>query len=112
MIEEFQLLRELVIRELYRDPPHGGRRPLSLPETLRLNRALDQAVTHGSIGHTDALFYNLLERDAGGAPPSMSIAAEAESQLQQIRAELLEIVGRASPAEEPGRMPQEDPHGG
>jgi hypothetical protein len=100
VIEEFLLLRELVIRELYKDPPHGGRRPLSLPETLRLNRALDQAVTYASIGHTDALFYNLLERDAGVAPPPTPIAAEAESQLQQIRHELLEILGEAEAAQD------------
>jgi hypothetical protein len=93
VIEEFHVLRELVIRELYKYPPHGGRRPLSLPETLRLNRALDRAVTHASVGHTDAMFYDLLERDgAAPAPTNGSMTHEAEAQLALIGEELERIL--------------------
>ena len=60
-IEEVHLLRELVIRDLYKEPPMGGTVPLSLREVLRLNRALDRAVTHASVGHTDALFFEFFE---------------------------------------------------
>ena len=68
VIEEFQLLRELVIRDLYKDPPMGGRLPLSLREVLRLNRGIDRGVTHASVGHTDALFFQFFEGE--GAAPS------------------------------------------
>ena len=88
VIEELQVLRELVIRELYRDPPMGGQVPLSLREILQLNRAIDRAVTHGSVGHTDALFFELFEKGEARDPvPPATLAEEVRQQLGAIRAE-------------------------
>lgn len=88
VIEEFHLLRELVIRDLYRDPPLDGRLPLSLREILRLSRALDRAVTHASVGHTDAMFFQFFEVDRDSDLPAPDIAAEACAQLDLIHEEL------------------------
>ncbi len=94
VIEELQVLRELVIRELYRDPPMGGQVPLSLREILQLNRAIDRAVTHGSVGHTDALFFQLFEKGEREDPmPPMDLADEVLQQLGVIRSEFESTVG-------------------
>ncbi len=104
VIEELQVLRELVIRELYRDPPMGGRVPLSLREILQLNRAIDRAVTHGSIGHTDALFFQLFEKgETRESVPAETLAEEVQRQIEMIRSELVATTGRndAAPATAP-----------
>jgi hypothetical protein len=94
VIEELQVLRELVIRELYRDPPMGGQVPISLREILQLNRAIDVAVTHGSVGHTDALFFQLFEDGEPQDPVSpMNLADEVQQQLSVIRAEFESTIG-------------------
>ena len=94
VIEELQVLRELVIRELYRDPPMGGQVPLSLREILHLNRAIDRAVTHGSVGHTDALFFELFEQGERQDPvPPSALAEEVRKQLGALRAEFEAMVG-------------------
>lgn len=99
VIEEFHILRELVIRELYRDPPLGGRVPLSLREVLWLNRAIDGGVTHASVGHTDAMFFQFFERDGDArAMTGSALAREAAEQLDVIGGELLAIVGSVAPA--------------
>ncbi len=98
-IEEIHALRELVIRDLYRDPPLGGTMPLSLREVLRLNRALDRTVTFTSIGHTDALFFEFFEPDVTSAVlRGEDVAAEAEEQLVSIRAEVREVLEHAAGA--------------
>ena len=91
-IEEVHLLREFVIRDLYRDPPMGGAVPLSLREVLRLNRALDRAVTHASVGHTDALFFEFFEAEGAALLPGNDIAAEVSEQLGAIGHEVHLIV--------------------
>jgi hypothetical protein len=94
VIEEFQILREVVIRLLYQDPPLGGRAPVSLREILRLNRTIDMGVTHASVGHTDALFFSLFEGSGiPDAPPTAEVVEELQQQLQGIRAELRDILG-------------------
>jgi hypothetical protein len=99
VIEEFHILRELVIRDLYRDPPLDGRLPLSLREILRLNRALDRGVTHASVGHTDAMFFQFFEAaGAAGARGDAGIAEEAEAQLGAIRDEFQEVCAHAATA--------------
>lgn len=101
VIEEFHLLRELVIRDLYRDPPLDGKVPLALREVLRLSRALDRAVTHASVGHTDAMFFEFFEADRDSqAPGEVGIAAEATSQLDLIHEELCLILSHAPGASE------------
>lgn len=99
VIEEFQVLRELVIRDLYRDPPLGGRVPLSLRDILRLNRAIDRGVTHASVGHTDTLFFQFFE--AEGQPLALApdeVAREVETQLEVILGEMRVVVEWASAA--------------
>ena len=88
VIEELQVLRELVIRELYRDPPMGRQGPLSLREILQLNRAIDRAVTHSSVGHTDTLFFQLFEKEEPEDPMSPTdLTDEVVKQLRVIRSE-------------------------
>jgi hypothetical protein len=94
VIEELNALRELVIRDLYRDPPAGGTVRLSLREILRLNRALDRAVSHGSVGHTDALFFEFFgPEEVDSRPPARDTLHEAHTQLEEISAEVVEILG-------------------
>jgi hypothetical protein len=94
-VEEFQILREAVIRLLYQDPPLGGRVPLSLREVLRLNRAIDRGVTHASVGHTDALFFSLFEGSGiPDVPPAEELVVEVRAQLEVIRTELRSRLGR------------------
>jgi hypothetical protein len=86
VIEEFQILRALMIGDLYRDPLVG---------------IIDRGVTHASVGHTDAMFFQLLEdTDAPIGLPADQIAREAEAQLALIREEF-ESIGVA------GEMPPE-----
>jgi hypothetical protein len=95
VVEEFQLLREALIRLLYQDPPLGGRVPLSLREVLRLNRAIDRGVTHASVGHTDALFFSLFEGSGiPESPPADELVEEVQDQLEAIRGELRSRLGR------------------
>lgn len=93
-IEELHILRELVIRELYRNPPGNCSVPLSLREFLRLSRSLDRAVTHTSVGHTDALFFEFFEGDGSQAAvlSGDDVAGEARAQLDEIRDELRQIL--------------------
>jgi hypothetical protein len=103
VIEEFQLLREAVIRLLYQEPPLAGRVPISLRDVLRLNRAIDRGVTHASVGHTDALFFALFEGSGiPDVPPTAELRAEIQSQLDMLRSELAEAVrppdGMVSPS--------------
>jgi len=91
VIEEFQILRDLLIRTLFRDPPPQG--PLSLRDTLRMNRIVDKGVTHASVGHTDAMFFQFFESDVAVATSPDDIIGEAEIQLDLVEVELARIVG-------------------
>lgn len=96
-IEELHVLRELIIRELYRDPPGQCDAPLMLREFLRLNRSLDRAVTHVSVGHTDALFFQFFEGDGITSPAlaAEAFGAEAEEQLDDIASDVADILRQA-----------------
>lgn len=95
VIEEFQILRDLLIRTIFRDPPREG--PLSLRDILRLNRIVDSGVTYASVGHTDALFFQYLEaQDAPAHASPEEIIDEADRQLALIEDELEQIVGDAA----------------
>lgn len=95
VIEEFQGLRESLIRHLYDHPPEGGRAELGLRETLRLNRIVDQGVTQASVGHTDALFFALIE--GSGVPVAITpqMLAELEEQLESIEGQHASALGRS-----------------
>lgn len=99
VIEEFQVLRELVIRDLYRDPPLGGRLPLSLREILRLNRGIDRGVTHASVGHTDALFFQFFESDGGVVETGEGLLPEVLEQLGVLSEEVDQVIERAGAGE-------------
>jgi hypothetical protein len=101
-IEEFQILRELVIRDLYRDPPLGGRMPLSLREILRLNRGIDRGVTHASVGHTDAMFFQFFESDGVGQAAGEDLIDEVREQIRVNAEELEAVVGHARALEYAG----------
>jgi hypothetical protein len=91
VIEEFQILRYVLVRQLYREPPPEG--PISLRDTLRLNRIVDRGIVHASVGHTDALFFQFFEaqeRPIENSPGD--IVREAESQLALVERELAQIV--------------------
>lgn len=87
VIEEFQVLRESLIRLLYADPPWGGRVRVALREILTLNRFVDRGVTHASIGHTDSLFFAHFQ--GTGVPERLTpgLVDEVREQLAAIRAE-------------------------
>ncbi|TVR64426.1 MAG: hypothetical protein EA422_06790 [Gemmatimonadales bacterium] len=88
-VEEIQLLREVILRFLFRDPPGEGRaKGLGLRELLHLSRLVDQLVTHTSIGHTDTLFFKLFQGHGVPASTSQQTRAEVRDQLMEIREEL------------------------
>lgn len=89
VVEEMQILREVVLRFLYRDPPRENGGGLALRELLRLNRIVDRVVTHANVGHIDALFFNLLHGSGGGAGvPGRETIEELHAEMQRIRDEL------------------------
>jgi len=90
-VEETQILREGILRLLYQDPPRAPSGRMGLREVLRLNRAVDQLVTHASVGHTDALFFALFQ--GSGVPERLGDDAryEIRAQLEAVRAELAEV---------------------
>jgi len=94
VIEEFQIVRTLIIRDLYQDPLVGG--APTLREALRLNGLVDRGVTHASVGHTDAMFFQLLEdTDAPIGMTADQIVREADTQLALIREEFESVAGPA-----------------
>jgi hypothetical protein len=91
-VEEFQILREVLIRELYADPPAGGQIPLALRDVLRLNRLIDRGVTQVSVGHADVLFFALFQ--GSGVPEKLSaeVRQEITSQLESIGEEFRAVM--------------------
>lgn len=96
VIEEMQLLREVLIRVLYADPPGNGSREdvsLSLREALRLTRIVDRGVTHASVGHTDVLFFTLFHGNGVARTLDDELVQEVRNQLGQLEAERDELMG-------------------
>lgn len=91
-VEEFQILREVLIRALYAEPPGGGA-PIPLRDLIRLNRGIDRGVTQVSVGHADVLFFALFQ--GSGAPEHLSpeVLAEVEDQLAGIASEFSAVMG-------------------
>ncbi len=79
IVEEFQIIREAIIRNVYSEPPFGGAAPLSLRDVLRLNRLIDRGVAQASVGHTDALFFAFFQ----GSGVSKSLSSEAVDELDE-----------------------------
>lgn len=97
VIEEFQVLRDVLIRLLYTDPPASEGARVSLRDLLRVNRVVDRGVTQASVGHTDALFFTLFQ--GSGVPESLDedLVEEIHAQLDQIEEDLHALSGRGHP---------------
>jgi hypothetical protein len=92
VIEEFQVLRGSLIRLLLSDPLMPPDSVPALREVLRLNRFVDQGVSHASIGYTDTLFSTLVS--GTGVPESMSdeLVVRVDEELSRIRSGFQETV--------------------
>ena len=91
VIEEFQILRDAVIRFLYAEPPVAGPLRISLRDLLRVNRFIDRGVTQASVGHTDALFFALFQGRGVSDGLAESNVAEIREQLTHIEQEFRDI---------------------
>lgn len=91
IIEEVQLLREVLIRRLFAEPPAFRRAPVLLREILRLNRMVDRAVTFASVGHTDAMFFSLFQGSGIPAQLTEELRAELSEQFDAIEAEASDL---------------------
>lgn len=96
-VEEFQLLREVLLRFLYTDPPGDEKVGVGLREMLQLNRFVDLGVTYASVGHTDTLFFHLLH--GGGTPvssPTPEVLEEVSEQIATLAGDLDRILSFGS----------------
>ena len=91
VIEEFQMLRDAVIRFLYAEPPVAGPLKISLRDLLRVNRFIDRGVTQASVGHTDALFFALFQGSGVSEGLTAENVAEIREQLGVIRREFRQV---------------------
>ena len=87
IVEEFQIVREALVRMLFEAPPGRYGVALSLADALRLNRFLDSGVTYASIGHTDGLFFALFHGSGVSTVPTEKLVAELEEQLKCLEVE-------------------------
>jgi len=94
-VEEFQLLREVILRFLHLDPPGGSIESVGLRELLQLNRLVDLGVTYVSIGHTDTLFFNLFQGAGVTGGPTPELLREVRDQVTSIRGDLEALVEHA-----------------
>lgn len=81
VIEEFQILREELLRLFYDAPPVTDLGRVALREVLQLNRVVDLGVTYASVGHTDVLFFALFQ--GSGVPTDLT-----ERQVTEVRDQL------------------------
>lgn len=91
VIEEFQILRDAVIRFLYAEPPVAGPLRISLRDLLRVNRFVDRGVMQASVGHTDALFFALFQGTGVSEGLTEETISEVKDQLELIREELRQV---------------------
>jgi hypothetical protein len=87
IVEEFQIVREAVIRMLFQVPPAGVGTAPSLSDSLRLNRFIGSGVTHASIGHTDGLFFALFHGNGVPTVSTAQLVVEVDEQLGSLEAE-------------------------
>ncbi len=87
VIEEFQLLREVILIMMFEGSAAGSLRGVPLREILLLNRAIDMGVTQSSVGHTDLLFFSLLHGSGAPEPLGPEDLREVRDQVTQLRDE-------------------------
>ena len=93
VIEEFQVLRVSLIRVLFANPLMPPNVVPAMRELLRLNRFVDQGVTHASIGYTDTLFSALVAGSGVSESMSEELIVRVDEELEGIRARFRTIVG-------------------
>ena len=96
VIEEFQQLREVILRMMFERPPIRPGGGLPFRDVLLLNRALDVGVTQASVGHTDALFFSLLHGSGGPAPLGPRELEEVVDQIEALQREQRSILRHAA----------------
>lgn len=98
-VEEFQLLREVFLRYLFRAPLRvdGFAVGIAFRELLLLNRFVDLGVTHASIGHTDALFFKLLHGAGVAERLEGDTLDEVREQLRALAKEADQLAPATAP---------------
>ena len=91
VVDEFQGLRDAVIRFLYAEPPVKGPQRISLRDLLRVNRFIDRGVAQASVGHTDALFFALFQGNGVSEGLTAVNVEEIREQLSGIREEFQKV---------------------
>ena len=94
IVEEFQYLRELLIRHLAELMAALPARQ-SMIGVLRLNQFLDMGVSHAVVGYTDALVESLLERQGIPVGAFGTDDSEIEERLDQFERDLAELQDRS-----------------
>ncbi len=90
IVEEFQYLRELLIRHLSELVTTLVSRQF-MAAVLRLNRLVDTGTAHAVVGYTDALVESLLERQGIPLGAHETEESEVEDRLAQLERELVEL---------------------
>ena len=93
IVEEFQHLRELLIRHLSELMAALPARQ-AMAGVLRLNRFLDMGVSHAVVGYTDALVESLLERQGIPLGAIESDDFDIEERLDQFERDLAQLKAR------------------
>ncbi len=91
IVEEFQYLRELLIRHLLELVISLVPRQ-SMAAVLRLNRLMDTATAHAVVGYTDALVESLLERQGIPLGAHETEESEVEDRLAQLEVEFAQLM--------------------
>ncbi len=90
IVEEFQYLRELLIRHLSELAPSLVPRQ-SMAAVMRLSRVVDTGTAHAVVGYTDALVESLLERQGIPLGAHETEESEVEDRLAQLEDELAQL---------------------
>jgi hypothetical protein len=87
VLEEFQLLRDTLIRALFREPPQAEGIELGMREILYLSRIVGRGVTHAGVGFADGLFFTLFQGTGVAPAVTDEVLGEVRRQLQVLRSE-------------------------
>ena len=91
IVEEFQYLRERLIRHLSELVTLLAPRQ-SMAAVLRLNRLVDTGTAHAVVGYTDALVESLLERQGIPLGAHETDESEVEDRLAQLEGEFAQLM--------------------